>query len=253
MDADTTHTTDMLRRTLALAIESKAAMLSGFPRQLATSLSQKIAIPLMYFIVLSWAPLWWLHRSRKLLASVAIGQFLLFPVDVYWRMGGHAAVKSRIIEDVWLGVEVSRHGGRHLAVDLSPVVSCHMYDDLGATWEGFVKWTYSVSALSTTALIGLVLVGYMSFLAPFYWLWKEVFVLTSPPIWGPLVIFQVAVLFIMRWLIDSRFKESPVSALLHPLGMTFLVAAALYGMARQVAGVGVSWKKRVYGKASNIE
>lgn len=140
VDADTVHTPDMLRRVIALAMESGVSMLSGFPRQLATSLAQKTAIPMMYFVVLAWAPLWWLHRSKRPLPSVAVGQFLLFPAEFYWRMGGHAAVSSRIMEDVWLGVEVTRHGGRHLAVDLSPVVACHMYDSVGAMWEGIVKW-----------------------------------------------------------------------------------------------------------------
>ena len=160
IDADTTHAPHMLRSTLALALELKPSLLSGFPRQMAESLPEKIAMPLMYFVIMSWLPLWWLHRSKEPRPSLAIGQFLLFPREDYWRIGGHMAVKDRILEDVWLGVETVRHGGRHIAIDLSTVFYCRMYRDVGAMWEGFVKWIYSVAALSPAAIVGLLAAGF---------------------------------------------------------------------------------------------
>lgn len=253
VDADTTHATHMLRGVLAIALKLKISLLSGFPRQLANSLPQKIAIPVLYFVIMSWVPLWWFHRSKQPKPSLAIGQFLLFPSEEYWRIGGHEAVKSRILEDVWLGIEINRHGGRHIAVDLSPVVSCNMYRSVGAMWEGFIKWCYSVAAMSRMALFGLLAAGYIFFLAPFYWLWNEFFVVSTPTAWRELIIFQVAVILIMRGLIDNRFKEPVISALLHPLGFSFLFLSALYASGRRVVGAGVSWKKRVYGGESAVE
>ncbi|HEY78144.1 MAG TPA: glycosyltransferase [Dehalococcoidia bacterium] len=253
IDADTIHTASMLRTTMGLALEERASLLSGFPRQLAASLPQKIAIPVLYFVILSWLPLWWLQSSRKPRPSLAIGQFLLFPRGEYRRIGGHEAVKSRILEDVWLGIEVKRHGGRHIAIDLSPVVSCHMYRNIGAMWEGFVKWIYSVATLSSLALVGLLVAGYIFFLAPFYWLWNELFVVTVPTGWGPILIFQVATILAMRWLVDNHFREPFISFLLHPLGFSFLFLACLYAGARRILGAGVQWKARLYSKESSID
>ncbi len=253
VDADTIHAAHMLRSVLALALKFRPSLLSGFPRQLATSLPQKIAIPVLYFVILSWLPLWWLQRSRESRPSLAIGQFLLFPEDEYWRIGGHKAVKSRILEDVWLGIEVKRHGGRQIAVDLSPVVSCHMYRSLGEMWEGFIKWIYSVAALSRLALVGLMVAGYIFFLAPFYWLWNELFVVATPTGWGSVIIFQVAVILVMRWLLDRHFKEPVVSAFLHPVGFSFLFLAAIYAGSRQAVGAGIRWKKRLYRRKSLVE
>ena len=253
IDADTTHAPHMLRSVLAIALKLRPFLLSGFPRQLATSLPQKVAIPVLYFVILSWVPLWWLQRSKKPKPSLAIGQFLLFPREEYWKIGGHKAVKSRILEDVWLGVEVNRHGGRHVAVDLSPVVSCHMYQSLGAMWEGFVKWIYSVASLSPAALVGLMVAGYVFFLAPFYWLWNELFVVAAPTPWRAIVIFQVATILVMRWLVDNHFKEPVVSTPLHPVGFSFLFLVALHAGWRRVAGAGVHWKKRLYDKETCVE
>jgi len=253
VDADTIHSPHMLRSVLALTLKLRPSLLSGFPRQLATSLPQKAAIPLLYFVILSWLPLWWLQRSKQWKPSLAIGQFLLFPRDEYWRIGGHKAVKSRILEDVWLGVEVNRHGGRNVAVDLSSVVSCHMYQSLGAMWEGFIKWIYSVAASSPVALVGLIVAGYVFFLAPFYWLWNDLFVVTTPSGWGHIVIFQVAMILIMRWLVDTHFKQPVVSTFLHPLGFSFLFLAGLYAGSRRAIGAGVRWKRRLYGRQSCVE
>jgi len=253
VDADTTHAPHMLRSTLAQALRLNSSLLSGFPRQLATSLPQKIAVPVLYFIILSWLPLWWLQRSREPKPSLAIGQFLLFPRDEYWRIGGHEAVKSRILEDVWLGVEISRSGGRQVAVDLSPAVSCNMYHNVGAMWEGFIKWVYSVLALSPPVLAVMMAAAYFFFLLPFYSLWRELFVVVAPSSLRAVIISQVAMILLMRWLVDNRFKEPFISIFLHPVGLSFLFLASFCAVFRRAAGAGVRWKERLYSRESNVE
>jgi chlorobactene glucosyltransferase len=253
VDADTTHAPHMLRSVLSIAIKQKTSMLSGFPRQLATSLPQKIVIPVMYFIILGWLPLWWLHRSKKPKPSMAIGQFLLFPRDEYWKMGGHKVVQSRIVEDIWLGIEVGRRGGRHIAIDLSPVVSCNMYRDLGSTWHGLGKSIYSIVAMAPLALVGLVLAAYFFYIAPFYWLWNGFFVTEMPYLYRGVVVFQLAVILFMRWLIDRRFREPAISVWFHPVGMLFYFMNVIYSGGRWLVGAGVTWKERFYGRESTVE
>jgi chlorobactene glucosyltransferase len=253
IDADTTHAPHMLRSTLAIALELKPSMLSGFPRQMAESLPEKIAMPVLYFVIMSLMPLWWVHRSKGHRPSLTIGQFILFAREDYWRMDGHIAVKDRILEDVWLGVETVRHGGRHIAIDLSTVFYCRMYRNVGKMWEGFVKWMYSVAALSPFALVGLVAAGFVFYLAPFYWLWNAFLSTAAPTDWRFIVAFQVAMIIFMRWVVDHHFRQSLLSAVLHPLGFSFLVAAGLYGGWREVVGLGVRWKERLYGEASGVK
>lgn len=252
-DADTVHTPDALRRTLALAIETNASLLSGFPQQVTTSISQKLVIPMIYFIIMSWAPLWWLHRSTKPTASIAIGQFLLFSRKAYWDIGGHEAVKDRITEDLYLGVEIAKNGGRHLAADLSDVVSCRMYDSLGSIWGGLSRTLYGISSISSLALAAMVAIGFIFFVWPFFLLGILAFSHSYLPVWAPLVIFQVGMLLIMRQWADIRFKESFFSAVFFPLGMLLLIAIVINGMVRQLAGTGVSWKQRIYARRESAE
>ncbi len=253
VDADTIHAPHMLRSVIDQALELKPSLLSGFPHQLTTSVPQKIAVPIIYFIILSLFPLWWFQRSKEPKPSLAIGQFLLFPREEYWRIGGHEVVKSRILEDIWLGIEVNRHGGRHLAIDLSSVVSCNMYRTLGLMWQGLTRCIYSVAAISTIALVGLLIVGYFFFLAPFYWLWNELFIVDASLALRAIVMSQVAVLLVMRWLVDNRFKASVISTPIHPVGFLFIFFTCLYAIAQQVVGAGICWKKRLYSKESTME
>lgn len=253
VDADTVHAPHMVRSVLSLALEHECSLLSGFPHQITTSLPQRMAIPVLYFVILSWFPLWWLHRSKKCRPSLAIGQFLLFSREGYWRIGGHRAVKSRLLEDVWLGVEVSRHGGRHMAVDLSAVVSCNMYRNARSMWEGFVRWPYSVAAVSSLAVLGLLIGGFVFFLAPFYWLWQAIWGATPSSGLRFLIVSQISLMMVMRWVVDRRFNTPVVSTLLHPLGFSFLFAACVYGASAHVFGARVRWKKRLYGGESGVE
>ncbi len=253
VDADTRHEPHMLRSTLVLAMEEKASLLSGFPRQLATSFTQKVIIPVFYFILLGWMPLWLLHRSKKSKPSMAIGQFFFFSKNEYWRIGGHKAVKSKIVEDVFMGMEIAKHGGRHIAVDLSPVVSTNMYDDLGSTWRGLARSIHSLATMSPLGLIAVILLAYYVYIAPFFWLVNGFFIGSEPLLWRGIVVLQIIIALIMRWLVDNRFHEPAISMWFHPIGMLFYLADVLYAMGRWAVGAGISWKERFYGKESTIE
>jgi chlorobactene glucosyltransferase len=251
VDADTVHEPNMLSSVIAMALQNRASLLSGFPRQIASSLTQKVTIPVFNFIIMSWLPLWWLQRDNKPRPSFANGQFLLFPKDEYWRVGGHESVKTRIMEDVWLGAQVYHKKGKVLAVDLSPVVACHMYRSFSQMWNGFAKTIYALTR-APLLLIPAGLVAYILFLGPFYAVISQYMLKDLPAAWAFLVIFQVVVILFMRLLVNQHFKEPVISSILHPLGLSFFFANAFYVLLRRFAGMGVSWKNRFYGRTSGV-
>jgi chlorobactene glucosyltransferase len=252
VDADTIHAPHMLRSALSTAIKRKVSLLSGFPRQLTDSLPQKVVVPMIYFFIMSWAPLWLIHRLKSFQPSVAIGQFLLFPRDEYWRIGGHKVVKSRVLDDIWMGIEVSRRKGRHVAVDLSSVVSCNMYPTIGSMWQGLIRCIYFVTALSPIMIMMLIPLVVLVYIGPFYWLWNAFFMTDTTLLWRGILVFQVVMIILMRWLVDSRFKEPAISAWLHLFGIGYILVLAVYSFARWVVGAGVTWKERTYHEEESI-
>lgn len=252
IDADTKCEPDMLRNIISFALEHKPALLSGFPRQVTTGLPQKVVIPLIYFIVITCTPLWWILNSDKPKPALAIGQFLLFSRKDYWKIGGHASVKARIMEDCWLSYEITRSGGRHITVDLTSVISCNMYQKIGDMWEGFIKWLYSIGTLSPAVLFLLLVIFYILMLAPFILLYHDIFIAQTPSDWQWLLIAQIIIIFVMRALVDHVFKAPPISAILHPLGFSYIIAVAITSLYLVLAGKGVKWKSRVYDQKSGI-
>ena len=258
VDADTVCESHMIRGTLEIAIKYQVALLSGFPRQKLAGLTQKIVLPvLFYFAQMTWFPLWLFHSSKKPMPTMIIGQFILFNKADYWRIGGHEAVKSRIMEDVWFGLEMSRRGGRTLAVDLSKTLTTEMYGNLAVMTEGCMKWFYSVAALSPLALVGFVSAAYIFFLAPFYWAYIDPVdsLMTSGQLTELSVIIaaQVFILLLMRVITDQYFRGSSISFIFHPLGVAFLILAVVIGASRRALGAGVAWKDRVYQGFTHIK
>lgn len=251
-DADTRHAPHMLRSVLALAMELKTTLLSGFDRQISDTFPLKIVMPVMYFIILGWAPLWLIHRSKTPRPSIAIGQFLFFSRDEYWRFGGHTAVKSRVLEDIWLGIEATKYGGRHIAIDLSTIVSCHSYHSITGVWHGLGKSIYGVVAIAPLGLLALIVVASLFYLLPFYHLARILIGVNEPFIWQFLVVMQVTTMLVMRWLVDSHFREAAYSMWLHVIGLLFYIAVVLYSGWRWLTGAPVTWKDRTYDKESAV-
>jgi chlorobactene glucosyltransferase len=251
-DADTVHSPSVLRHALAYASNHKLSLLSGLPLQRTVSLSQKVVIPALYFVILSCFPLWWLQGRKKPKPGLAIGQFLFVSARDYREIGGHEAVKSRIIEDVCLGFEMVRHGKRQAAVDLSHEVSCRMYRGMGELWQGFTKWTYSVSCFSVWGLVLLILAGIALFLSPFILIPWHLCTPVSGLFWFAIVVADAVAILLMRALIDHRFGNSEVFTLSHPAAVSFMLLSGVYATFKHFRGSGVNWKTRAYSPASGI-
>ncbi len=252
-DADTKHEPRMLRATLDYARKEKLSMISGFPRQQTVSISQRVAMPAIYFLILSCLPLWFVQRSRKPKPGLAIGQFLFMHAGDYREIGGHEAVRGRILEDVWMGFEMVRHGKRHAMVDLSLLVSCRMYDNFGDLWRGFAKWIYSITSVAPWS-IGILVAGVTGlFIAPFVMLFFHYTPVPMGPYeWSKVIVLQVIIVLIMRILIDRRFRHSRFYSFSHPLGISFMLASGAYGSFRRFTGAGVEWKARTYKSDSDV-
>jgi chlorobactene glucosyltransferase len=251
-DADTTHAPSMLSSALAYARDHKLSLLSGLPLQNTVSLSQRVVIPTFYFAILSLFPLWWLQGSRVPKPGLSIGQFLFVSARDYREIGGHEAVRSRILEDVWLGFAMARHGKRQAVVDLSEVVTCRMYEGLGELWEGFSKWTYSFAALSLWLPILIILAGTSLFLAPFVLMAWHYAPFVSDLDWSMIIVLQVLIILLMRLLVDHRFGHSRVYFLSHPASVSFILLSCAYGSLKRFTGDGVHWKERLYGSKSGV-
>lgn len=171
-DADTIHEAGNLRRAMHEATRSKAGMLSYSPRQIVTGFVQRSLMPLVFCeLALAYPPAKVSDPNQRVAA--ANGQFLLVEREAYRRLGGHMAVKDKVLEDVELAMLAKRRkvGLRFRYAD--DAVSTRMYRSTGAMIEG---WTKNLAllfnnslALSVWRALDFVLLFCLPFLAVELW------------------------------------------------------------------------------------
>ncbi|HKF50072.1 MAG TPA: glycosyltransferase family 2 protein [Terracidiphilus sp.] len=147
-DADTVHEAGDLRHGIHEAQRHHAGMLSYSPRQLVSGFAQRTLMPLVFSeLSIAYPPAKVSDPAERVAA--ANGQFLLVEREAYRRIGGHAAVHDRVLEDVELAFLAKRRrvGLRFRYAD--DAVSTRMYRSTGAMIEG---WTKNLALLFNNAL-----------------------------------------------------------------------------------------------------
>jgi len=148
-DADTMHEPGDLRRAMHEAVRHKAGMLSYSPRQIVSGFAQRSLMPLVFCeLALAYPPAKVSDPAQHIAA--ANGQFLLVEREAYRRLGGHASVADKVMEDVELAYLAKRRkvGLRFRYAD--DALSTRMYRSTGAMIEG---WTKCLKLLFNNALI----------------------------------------------------------------------------------------------------
>jgi glycosyltransferase involved in cell wall biosynthesis len=137
-DADTVHEPGNLHRAIHEAKKHKVGMLSYSPRQIVKGVAQRSLMPLVFCeLALAYPPAKVSDPGQRIAA--ANGQFLLIEREAYRRLGGHAAVADKVLEDVELAFLAKR---RKLGLRFryaEDAVSTRMYRTTGAMMEGWTK------------------------------------------------------------------------------------------------------------------
>ncbi len=147
-DADTIHEPGDLHRALHEAVRHKVGMLSYSPRQIVAWVAQRSLMPLVFCeLSLAYPPAEVSDPNQRVAA--ANGQFLLVEREAYRRIGGHPAVRDKVLEDVELAFAAKRRkvGLRFRYAD--DAVSTRMYRSNTAMIEG---WTKNLALLFGNAL-----------------------------------------------------------------------------------------------------
>jgi glycosyltransferase involved in cell wall biosynthesis len=146
-DADTVHEPGDLRRAIHEAARHKVGMLSYSPRQIVRGFAQRTLMPLIFCELAIAYPTAKVSDPNQRIAA-ANGQFLLVEREGYRRIGGHASVADKVLEDVALaGLAKRRKVGLRLRY-ADDAVSTRMYRTTSAMIEG---WTKNLALLFNNA------------------------------------------------------------------------------------------------------
>jgi prepilin-type processing-associated H-X9-DG protein len=137
-DADTQFAPELARAAMALALARGLALLSlwstltyAHPFERIAQLAASMYLMIMY-------PITRAHGTEQP-RPFANGQFMLFDRAWYDRMGGHAAVKDDLLEDIAAARQVHSQGGRTNVLFADGMLMVSMYETLAAFETGWKR------------------------------------------------------------------------------------------------------------------
>lgn len=248
-DADTIHEPGNLLRAIHEATRNKLGVLSYSARQIADGLVQRSLMPLVFCeLALAYPPAKVNDPAQRIAA--ANGQFLLVEREAYRRIGGHAAVSDRVLEDVEFAVLAKR---RKVGLRLryaEDAVTTHMYRTTAAMIEG---WTKNLALLFDNVLIlaawrvlDIALLVGLPMLT--VWLWNAHFAEHSLQWLGAgwvLLLLWVRTLF-RFYARAAKSNFSFVDCALSPLGLPLFIFLLVRSWYQSKVVKRVSWKGRSY-------
>jgi hypothetical protein len=156
LDSDTRHHPDCLAIVLEMAHSEDAALASLVAELRCDSFWERVVQPLAGIMLMQSFPLFLVNddRSKRAFAN---GQFILIHRPAYEAAGGHASVRDRFVEDIYLAKRVKRLGYK-IRVAVGPEISStRMYTSLPQIVRGWSRILYDAAGRRPWPLLGKVL------------------------------------------------------------------------------------------------
>ncbi|MCC7373540.1 MAG: glycosyltransferase [Verrucomicrobiales bacterium] len=249
MDADVRLSPNAAGRISAeMARRPHLHLLSGVPRQETGSFLERLLIPLIHFILLSYLPLPAARRFRWTAFAAGCGQLFAARRDSYFKTGGHQAIRGSLHDGVTLPRNFRAHGFATDIFDATDVSSCRMYSNSAEVWRGLGK--NATEGLASPGGIGpwtLLLAG--GHVLP--WILLLAAVILPSGTWPisdavPWLATTAGLSLLPRLLGVWRFRQSLLGALLHPLGIAMLLVIQWQALFRKWGGRPMEWRGRSY-------
>ena len=137
-DADTVHRHGSLRRAIREAREHQAEMLSFSPKQEVYGPWERSVMPIIFAELRRHYPPHLVSDPTSDIVA-ANGQYILIRREAYEAIGGHAAVRDSMLEDVGLARLIKKSGRKIRFRYGRDAVKTRMYRSFRQLWEGWTK------------------------------------------------------------------------------------------------------------------
>jgi len=206
-------------------------MLSVFPTQITSTFGERLVVPLMNWLLLTFLPLKFVYKSENVSFAAANGQFILIKNDVYNRIGTHSNFKDQIVEDMEMIRRVKREKFKVMTCLGNKIVKAKMYSSFKESFYGFGKNFFPGFNTGRMNFYLLLLIFLLLFLFPFI----SIFLLK-------LNIILILIIMLERTLVSLVSRENITSNIfLHPLQILIMFIIGLYSASRKKK----EWKGRL--------
>jgi chlorobactene glucosyltransferase len=243
-DADVQWAPGALGALVAEMEQEDAGLLTVWPTQQTITWGERLVVPLMGLVIVAYLPIPLTHHSPWPAFAAANGQCLAFRRRAYDLVGGHAAVKDKIVEDIVLARRIKMAGQRLRMADGAGLVNCRMYPDWPAVRAGYAKNILAGYGGRVSFLLLATVFHWLVFLAPWLWLalgWLKPDLPGWP--WRPLILVGLGVG--LRMLTAAVTRQRLLDALLLPVSVLLMTRIAFQAIWWRWRYGGPVWKGRV--------
>lgn len=138
-DADTTHEPELLARSVGAMEALGATLFTVMPTQTCITWSERLILPQFFYILVARFHPAVVNRTTNPRDGIANGQYIMMTRAAYEQVGTHAQVKQEVAEDLALGQEVLRMGGKVRIAYATEFMATRMYTSWAHLREGFSK------------------------------------------------------------------------------------------------------------------
>ena len=248
LDADVRLAPDALARLAEFRCSTGAALVSGFPRQETGTLLEMLVIPLIQWLLMSYLPFDRMRKDLQPGLGVGCGQWFLTGRTDYQRAGGHGAIRASLHDGVKLPRAYRRAGLMTDACDATDLATCRMYRSASQVWYGLAKNAQEGLGAPRLILFTTTLLFCGQVLPTL--LWAALPLLSTIDV----VLLAVATLaaYAPRLHAAAHFRQSWLGAVLHPVGVSVLLAIQWFSVACSLIGKPVGWKGRAHPSTPGV-
>jgi chlorobactene glucosyltransferase len=242
LDADVRTDPSALRTVRAWAETEHADLATIGTRVEMRGFWERVVMPFYIQMVLTYFRAPRVNRPNSR-AAMANGQFLMIRRSAYDRLGGHAAVRSYVLEDVALARRARAAGLTIRLANAVDLATTRMYRDRHEMFEGLLKNVHGAE-FSAARLIGFWagLVGF--FLLPLAVLPLGLWAGNLPLI--AVGAFLWVALFGKHAAFSDAVGAPAVYGLLYPLAVVYYLRLVTVSLVRGLRRQPVRWKGRSY-------
>ncbi|HZY70889.1 MAG TPA: glycosyltransferase family 2 protein [Thermoplasmata archaeon] len=241
-DADVRYDPRAVASTVRWAMREGADLASLAPRVAMRGFWENLILPFYVQMVLTYFRAPRVNRDRSR-AAMANGQYLLVRRSAYDAIGGHAAVRTAVLEDVALARRFRARGFR-LRIGWSPgLITTRMYRSRPEMFEGLLKNVHDERFSAARQL------GFLAALVALFW---APFAILPIGVAGgslPVALFGafVAGALLAKHVVFTRaVRGRAVYGLLFPLAVGYYLVVVATSLSRGLRRRPIVWKGREY-------
>lgn len=206
--------------------------ISPYPKQIAYSALELMIQPLLQWSWISSVPLRIAEKYGVRSMTVANGQLFIVRRSAYFAVGGHASVKSEVLEDLQLARNLVAAGYKGGVADASQIAQCHMYNNSRELFDGYTKslWNAFGGPIGAVAALSLLT---MTQIAPL------LIALSGYPIaWIAFFLSSLT-----HGMAAVKTRSARVNLALHPISISILIGLTIASYWRKSQGT-LTWRDR---------